>query len=235
MDIYKISEEIPEKIDEDEFFSDREDIGEGFEFLITDLRQGVKNPDRVNVFVNNRFSFSLDVSQVVDLGVKKGLVVTAEQLEEFKKASEFGKLYQRTLEWVLMRPHSKKETRDYLYKKVYDRKLDKSYIDRIIEKLETKGYVNDRKFAEYYVENRFVKKGISMRRLTMELAKKGVSSEIISEVINGSERNEKEEILKVIAKKRTKYDTDEKLIQYLCRQGFQYGLVQELVRSYETD
>ena len=235
MDIYKISEEIPEKIDEDEFFSDREDIDEGFELLITDLRQGVKNPDRVNVFVNNRFSFSLDVSQVVDLGVKKGLVVTAEQLEEFKKASEFGKLYQRTLEWVLMRPHSKKETRDYLYKKVYDRKLDKSYIDRIIEKLETKGYVNDRKFAEYYVENRFVKKGISMRRLTMELAKKGVSSEIISEVINGSERNEKEEILKVIAKKRTKYDTDEKLIQYLCRQGFQYGLVQELVRSYETD
>ena len=231
MDIYKISDEIPEKIDEEEFFADREEVGDGFELLITDLKQGVKNPDRVNVFVNNRFSFSLDVSQVVDLGVKKGLVITAEQLEEFKKASEFGKLYQRTLEWVLMRPHSEKETRDYLYKKIYDRKLDKSYIDRIIEKLEAKGYVNDRRFAEWYEENRLVKKGVSRRRLEMELAKKGVSSDIISEVLSESGRDEKEEILKVIAKKRAKYGTDEKLISYLCRQGFSYNLVREVVES----
>ena len=231
MDIYKISEELSEE----EFFGDREEIREDFELRITDLRQGVKNPDRVNIYVNGKFAFSLDVSQVVDLGVKKDLVISLEQLEEFKKASEFGKLYQRTLEWVLTRPHSERETRDYLYKKIYDKKLDKSYIDRIIEKLESKGYVDDRKFAEYYVENRFLKKGISMRRLQMELTKKGVSRDVISEVLSGGERNEKEEILKVIAKKRSKYDTDEKLISYLLRQGFQYELSRELVRSYGKD
>ena len=231
MDIYKISEELSEE----EFFGDREEIREDFELRITDLRQGVKNPDRVNIYVNGKFAFSLDVSQVVDLGVKKDLVISLEQLEEFKNASEFGKLYQRTLEWVLTRPHSERETRDYLYKKIYDKKLDKSYIDRIIEKLESKGYVDDRKFAEYYVENRFLKKGISMRRLQMELTKKGVSRDVISEVLSGGERNEKEEILKVIAKKRSKYDTDEKLISYLLRQGFQYELSRELVRSYGKD
>ncbi|MBQ3293364.1 RecX family transcriptional regulator [Candidatus Saccharibacteria bacterium] len=231
MDIYKISEELSEE----EFFGDREEIREDFELRITDLRQGVKNPDRVNIYVNGKFAFSLDVSQVVDLGVKKDLAISLEQLEEFKKASEFGKLYQRTLEWVLTRPHSERETRDYLYKKIYDKKLDKSYIDRIIEKLESKGYVDDRKFAEYYVENRFLKKGISMRRLQMELTKKGVSRDVISEVLSEGERNEKEEILKVIAKKRSKYDTDEKLISYLLRQGFQYELSRELVRSYGKD
>ena len=227
MDIYKITDE---KIEE-EFFADREEIRDEFELLITDLRQGVKNPDRVNVFVNNRFSFSLDVSQVVDLGVKKGLKISPEQLEEFKRASEFGKLYQRTLEWVLMRPHSERETRDYLYKKIYDRKLDKSYIDRIVEKLKARGYLDDRKFAEYYVENRFVKKGVSRKRLSMELMKKGVSSDIISEVFEEGGRDEKEEILKMIRRKRSKYDTDEKLISYLCRQGFSYSLVREVVES----
>ena len=118
MDIYKISEELSEE----EFFGDREEIREDFELRITDLRQGVKNPDRVNIYVNGKFAFSLDVSQVVDLGVKKDLAISLEQLEEFKKASEFGKLYQRTLEWVLTRPHSERETRDYLYKKIYDKK-----------------------------------------------------------------------------------------------------------------
>ena len=75
-------------------------------FEITELRQGVKNPNRVNVFVDGKFSFSLDVAQVVDFHIKKGMEISAEQLEEYKKASEFGKLYQRTLEWVLVRPRS---------------------------------------------------------------------------------------------------------------------------------
>lgn len=200
--------------------------------VITDLKQGVKNPNRVNVFVDGKFSFSLDIAQVVDLEVKVGLALSAEKLEELKRASEFGKLYQRALEWALTRPRSEKEVRDYLYKKVFERKLDKSYIDLIVARLKEKKYLDDTVFAKYYVENRFVKKGISRRRLSLELIKKGVTKEIIAEVLD--ERNDEEEILKMIAKKRARYD-DEKLISYLCRQGFSFELVQNLVRDYEKD
>lgn len=202
------------------------------ELVITDLKQGVKNPNRVNVFVDGKFSFSLDIAQVVDLGVKVGLALSAEKLDELKKASEFGKLYQRALEWALVRPRSEKEVRDYLYKKVFEKKLDKNYIDLIVSRLKEKKYLDDSVFAKYYVENRFVKKGISRRRLSLELMKKGVAKEIIAEVLDG--RNDEEEILKMIAKKRARYD-DEKLISYLCRQGFSFELAQNLVRDYEKD
>lgn len=202
------------------------------ELVITDLKQGVKNPNRVNVFVDGKFSFSLDIAQVVDLGVKVGIKLSAEKLDELKKASEFGKLYQRALEWALVRPRSEKEVRDYLYKKVFEKKLDKNYIDLIVSRLKEKKYLDDTVFAKYYVENRFVKKGISRRRLSLELMKKGVAKEIIAEVLDG--RNDEEEILKMIAKKRARYD-DEKLISYLCRQGFSFELVQNLVRDYEKD
>lgn len=202
------------------------------ELVITDLKQGVKNPNRVNVSVDGKFSFSLDIAQVVDLGVKVGLALSAEKLEELKRASEFGKLYQRALEWALVRPRSEKEVRDYLYKKVFERKLDKSYIDLIVARLKEKKYLDDTVFAKYYVENRFVKKGISRRRLSLELVKKGVAKEIIAEVLGG--RNDEEEIKKMIAKKRARYD-DEKLINYLCRQGFSFELVRNLVRDYEKD
>ena len=203
-------------------------------YRITNLKQGLKNPDRVNVFVDSKFSFSLDISQVVDFGIKVGMEVSDTDVAEFKKASEFGKLYQRALEWVLVRPRSIRETSDYLYKKIYEKKLDKKYIDLIIEKLKAKKYLDDFRFAEYYVENRFSKKGVSLKRLRMELLKKGVSKEIIEEVLVDSDRNDEEELRKMIAKKRAKYD-DEKLIQYLCRQGFPYDLVRESVRSYGTD
>ena len=209
--------------------------------------------------MNGKYSFSLDISQLVDFHLKKGQVVSTEQLAEYKKASEFGKMYQRTLEWVLVRSRSVRETKDYLRRKLkmsisetlgpahrYGRVgahslpvgRESSSIDisefssKIISRLVDKGYLDDRRFAEYYVENRFVKKGISKKRLKMELMKKGVSNEIIAEVLDG--RNDEEEILKMIAKKRAKYD-DEKLTAYLCRQGFPYELVQNLVRSYGKD
>lgn len=217
MEIYKLSDEISDAA--------------ASNFVITDIRQGVKNPNRANIFINDKYAFSLDISQIVDFKLKAGLKISEEELVEYKKASEFGKLYQRALEWALVRPRSEKELYDYLYKKIYEKKSDKNYINTVIDRLKNKKYVDDAKFARYYVENRFVKKGISRKRLKMELMKKGISKEIIDEVVDA--RDDEEEILKIIAKKRTKYDND-KLIQYLCRQGFSYQLAQSLV-TRETD
>ena len=202
--------------------------------VVTDIKQGLKNPNRANIFVNGKFSFSLDISQIVDLKVKIGQSLFAERLSELKKASEFGKLYQRTLEWVLIRPRSLKETKDYLRRKIFEKKLNPNYADTILDRLLEKGYLSDEKFAEYYIENRFVKKGISKKRLTLELYKKGVAKEIVETALADSERSDIEEAQKIIAKKRKKYD-DEKLIVYLVRQGFSYDLAKNLVHDSETD
>ena len=226
-------------------------------YSITELRQGVKNPNRVNVFIDGKYALSLDVAQVVDMGVKVGETVTADELAEMKKASEYGKLYQRTLEWVLTRPHSVRETRDYLIRKLKISSSDTlrsrpslrgslapsllvsrerssedifELLEMIIERLSQKGYLDDRRFAEWYVENRFVKKGVSQRRLKMELMKKGIARDIIDDVIDG--RDDEEELRKMIDKKRAKY-TEEKLIAYLVRQGFSYDLVRKLVSEIE--
>lgn len=242
MEIYKLSDEIPEKNSANLTKKRKRDIMQGEAprgagvsgggLKITDIKQAVRNENRVNVYVNGKYAFSLDVAQVVDLRIKVGMEISEEELAKYKKASEFGKLYQRTLEWALVRPRSEKEVYDYLYRKVYEKKLDKSYINLIIERLKNKKYLDDTKFAEYYVENRFVKKGISRKRLRMELMKKGVAAEIIEQVLDG--RNDEEEILKIIAKKRAKYD-DEKLTQYLCRQGFSYQLARSLVAAHGKD
>ena len=224
---------------------------------ITDIKQGVKNPNRVNVFVDDEYAFSLDLSQVVDFKLKVGRELTENEISELKKASEFGKLYQRTLEWVLVRPRSIRETAQYLRRKLKQSSSGRSsrlssqgsslrprsncgcpsedcfeFSDEIIARLIDKGYLDDQKFAEFWVENRFVKKGVSRKRLSLELMKKGISREIIEEVLD--KRNDEEEILKIIAKKRAKYD-DEKLISYLVRQGFSYQLAQSQVAIHGKD
>ena len=203
---------------------------------ITAIKPAVKNEHRANIYLDGKFSFSLNIAQLADTKLKVGQEITEEQLSTLRQQSNFGKLYQRTLEWVLSRPHSVKETRDYLVRKKYQKpeyEITDSAIDEVIQKLQAKNYLNDVNFTTYYVENRFQKKGISAKRLRQELFKKGVSEQIIEQAIKDSERDDTEEIQKIIARLRRKKYDEQKLIQYLLNQGFDYSLVQTVVR--ETD
>jgi len=214
---------------------------------ITKMAPGVRDPNRVNVFLDGRFAFSLDVAQVVELGVKVDQVLDAKRLKELQDASEFGKLYQRTLEWVLTRPHSIRETRDYLRRRQIKRRqlnrqrereekkplaeIRDDMMELVVERLIAKGYLNDEKFAAYYIENRYVRRGISHKRLKMELQKKGIETDTINRLLSLEARDEDEEIMKMIAKKRKKYD-DYKLVNYLVRQGFSFQMAKEAVEKY---
>ena len=211
------------------------------EHRVSDIREAVRDKNRVNIYIDDKFFCSLDISQVVDLHVKIGRVLDTKELEELKRASEFSKFYNRALEFTLMRPHSSKEIRDYLKRKTLDRKVrvknrktgeyktvlkqgyDQSLVEPVFKRLEERGYIDDRRFAELWVENRNVNKGSSLKKLRLELSQKGVSQSIIEEVFADSERDDTEELRKIIARKAKKYPDEQKLIQYLLRQGFNYS------------
>lgn len=219
-------------------------------YTVTKMTSGVKDQNRVNIFLDGRFAFSLDVTQVIEFGLKVRTKVTSEKLEELRRASEFGKLYQRTLEWAMSRPHSVRETQDYLKRRQLKRKqlnrqrekdqlkplpeIDSEVAALVVQRLVEKKYLNDQKFAEYYVENRYQRKGISQKRLRMEMRNKGVDSGVIEAALEKIPRDEDEEIAKVIAKKRRKYD-DFKLVNYLVRQGFNFQKAKDAVANWHEE
>lgn len=223
------------------------DAEEAEVLTITKLTPGVKDPNRVNVFLDKRFAFSLDITQVIEFDVKVGQKVDKARLLKLKTASEFGKLYQRTLEWVSTRPHSVRETRDYLKRRQIKRRqlnrqraredkkplaeIDDELSRLVVERLIAKKYLNDQKFAEFYVENRYVRKGISQKRLRMELRNKGIDPETTEAAMAKIPRPEDEEIQKVIAKKRKKYKSDFQLVGYLVRQGFNFQKAKDAVEA----
>ena len=95
-----------------------------------------------------------------------------------------------------------------------------------------RGYVDDRKFAEFMVESRQGRKGVSERKLRLELQRKGVSVEIVEQVLAARPHDERAEIQRIIQKKGRRYDTP-KLINYLMRQGFDYETVRSVVEGSE--
>jgi len=203
---------------------------------ITAVTSQQKDKNRVNVMVDGKYRFSLDVFQYADLGIKVGREYTEEELTVLETESSFGKVYARALEYCLMRPHSAKEVRDYLYRKTRDSRTKTGNVKkgiapeitvRVFDRLVEKGYINDEKFARYWVENRNLTKGASGRKLTAELQAKGVDRGIIERALQETTRDEAGELQKVIVKKRARYSDDQKFMQYLARQGFSYDDIKQ--------
>lgn len=210
---------------------------------ITAINLQQKDKNRVNIEVDGVYRFSLDVFQVGELGLRVGKDYSEEELIELETESQFGKLYGRALEYCLMRPHSAKEVRDYLYKKTFSRKyknkktgewaekigISKEITTRVFDRLVQKGYIDDEKFAYYWVENRQQIKGTSFRKLKAELQAKGVEGSVIDRFLSETDRSEEEELRKIILKKRVCYDDEQKFMQYLARQGFSYDLIKKVL------
>lgn len=212
---------------------------------ITAISAQVKDPNRVNVSVEGKYRFSLDVFQVGELGLKIGRDYSEQELEQLEEESQYGKLYGRALEYCLVRPRSVREMRDYLWKKTRPSKhraqktgtiverqgVSKEVADRVLARLIEKKYLDDEKFARFWLDNRFMKKGASLRRLRLELAQKGVEKEIVERVIAENIRSDEEELQKIIAKKRYRYPDQQKFMQYLARQGFSFDDIKAALSS----
>ena len=210
---------------------------------ITAITAQKKNKNRLNVMVEGSYRFSIDMFQYADLGIRVDKDYSEAELNAFEQESQFGKLYARALEYCLMRHHSAKEVRDYLYRKTLETMTkdgDKrpgvpiELTQRVFDRLEEKKYINDERFAQLWVENRKQTTGISQRKLMSELASKGVDRRIIESVISSSVRDENEDLHKVIEKKQRRYQDDQKFIQYLMRQGFHYDDIKRALHQ-ESD
>jgi regulatory protein len=209
---------------------------------ITSIGIQARDKNRVNVSVDGSYRFSLDVFQLSGLGIRVGNEYNEDELTSLEQESQFGKVYARALEYCLMRPHSAKEVRDYLYRKTRDtltktgdirKGVSSEVTTRVFERLVEKNYVNDENFTRYWVENRSLTKGASKRKLIAELRAKGIEQSITEQLLGESDRTDEDELQKVIAKKRSRYSDNQKLMSYLARQGFSYDDIKSALENQE--
>jgi regulatory protein len=198
---------------------------------ITSIKHQVKNPERVSIFVDDKYSFSLTLDEVIKYKVKNNQELDAADVKKFKKISEDGKLKAKALAWVLGRPHSIREFKDYMYRK----KAEPGFTDQLIQEFTDRNYLSDETYANWLVDMR-QRAGKSNRAITAELFKKGIDREIINDVLK--EESEEERLKILIAKKQRlpRYRQDpEKLSLYLVRQGFSWQSVKEALNLTRLD
>ena len=196
----------------------------------TALKQQIKDPSRVNVFIDGRFKFSLTLNQLLEAKLKSGLEIDQQTYQQLEASSKIGLLIQRCFNYCLMRPRFESELKTYLIKK----SCSPEEIEVVSQAMRDRNLLDDEKAAYYWIENRMLKKGISFRRLTFELSLKGVDKQLIDKLLRESPRDEMSEINKVLAKKYNKYERTQ-LLRYLVGRGFSYDIANQSIADYEDN
>jgi regulatory protein len=200
---------------------------------ITAIKQQVKNPERVSIFVDNKYEFSLSLDELVKYKLKNNDELSAADVKKYKKISADGKLRARALEWLMNRPHSEREFRDYLYRK----KVEPEQIDSLVDEFTQKKYLDNVKFAGWFTELQ-ARRGKSDRAIKAELFKKGIGRELADQAVPENAGEEEARLKAMIEKKNrlSRYKNDpQKLAKYLTSQGFSWQAVKDELFNNSID
>lgn len=190
-----------------------------------------KNAKRVNIYLDDKFGFGIDLDNFALLHLKVDQELTDKEVEEIVKKAEFQKDLDKVLRFATVRPRSEKEIKGYFKRKNFDALMH----DKLLERLRHLELLNDKEFAKWWVEQRLSFRPKPKRILNNELRIKGIERDIIDEVLEGTKIDE-EKMARQLLEKRAykwknldKYKARQKISQYLVGKGFGWATIEKLV------
>jgi regulatory protein len=193
-----------------------------------------KNQKRVNIFLDEKFGFGLDLENYVLLGLKVGQELSDEEISEITKKAEYQNTYNNLLRFATLRPRSEKEIYDWFKK----HKVSENLYIKLFDKLKHLNLANDYEFAKWWIEQRIQFKSKSKKDLEYELRIKGIAKEIINEVLSESGIDELGAAQKLIKKniykweRLDKFKKKQKIYEFLARKGFGWPVINSILKRY---
>ena len=150
------------------------------------------------------------------------------------------KIFERAIKLLAAKPRSVAELRERLLR---GKNTDEATVETVISRLREYGYLNDERFAFSYASYKVKQKPVGRRRLERDLKFKKVDSSVAAEALEMvyAETSEEQLIDKAIEKRlrirgKPKNRSEAKsLFDHLLRQGFDFELISEKIRSLTTD
>lgn len=197
--------------------------------------EGQKNKDKFNLFVDGQFYSGIMKETAIANNFFVGKKIEKDALDKILIESESKLAFAKASDLLATRLHSKNELRLKLLKKGYSNDA----ILLALGKLEEYGYINDREFALLFVQSNAKQ---SKQMLRNKLLAKGVSSEIVDDVLlKLSDDDELENAIKLAEKYLKNKNFEEnrnKLYAFLARKGFSNSVVKNAiykVAHYDID
>jgi len=189
---------------------------------ITDLKSDRRNRGRVSVYLNRGYAFTVDLLDAANL--KKGCEISEEKISKLQHKHDRYEAYIISIKYISYRLRSRKEVEQYLIGKRFSPEIISDTITRLTdEKL-----IDDKAYAQSWINNRNKFKPRATTVLRFELLQKGIDKDIIETVLADVD----DEVLayKIVERKLgqwsklTRKDAKVKIFNYLRRRGFNYEI-----------
>ncbi len=203
---------------------------------ITALDPSPRRPDWWHISIDGAYAFSLDGATVIAEALMPGLSLTEDDVVRLRALADESRLLDAALTFLTARPRSRAEVRRRLLQPRRNRPAPLAEtVDRVLDRLAEKRLLDDREFADYWVEQRERFSPRSSYALAQELRQRGVDRDTADAAID-DERDGQRALdaarQRVRALGGLDYETFRaKLTAFLQRRGFSYSIARETVRA----
>lgn len=145
------------------------------------------------------------------------------------------KAYRKALGYLSKSPKTIRQMKEYLADKGYDATI----IEKVVARLLSFNYLDDRAFAQQFIESRIRYKPKSVFALGFELCKKGISPALAKELLTAYK--DEELALKAVETKMQswnrldEYECRKKMMNYLRYRGFDYSVYQTVWQKIQAE
>lgn len=200
---------------------------------ITALEIQKRNKERVNVYLDGDYSFSLTLIEAARL--HRGQVLSDDDIAALQAQDAVEKAVDRAVRFLSFRPRSVQEIRRNLSQKG----VAEPTVEAALARLEKLGYVDDEAFARFWVNNRddFNPKG--PRALRQELRQKGIANSIIDQALAAVDFTDA--ATRAVQRQVKRWQTldqpafKQKVYEFLARRGFLNETIKDVTTQLIED
>lgn len=203
---------------------------------ITSVERNRKNRDRLSVYIDGRFAFTISENNFLSLNLYEDLELSEETISYIKDTLNFLEAKAKAIRFLSIKLRTEKEVRDKLHETGYDYEC----AEKVVNELKAIGYINNKLYAQKYIYDRNKLKPLSRKMMKRELLLKGISEDIADEVLQDWKVDDFTVAKNLLKRKFGKYDMNDDKIRrkaqsFLIYRGFSTDTIKEVFRDMAED
>lgn len=203
---------------------------------ITKIEKQKNNLKRYSVFIDDEFAFGIDEVDLLYYKLSENTQIDETKYNFILENVIYNKAKNKAVKYISYQPRTEKEVTEKLKECEYSDDI----IFRVIETMKKYNYINDKEYAKNFLTSKLNLKGYGIFKISFDLKQKGISDDIINDIIENTELNENKRALEVLEKKLrgkkiSDYKEKQKLYNFLLRRGFSYDVIKEAVNNFQEN
>lgn len=203
---------------------------------ITSVEKNKKNKDRLSIYIDDRFSFTISEEDYLTLNLYEKTEISEETIEYIKDTLNFREARSKAVRYLSLKLRTEKEVREKLLNQGYD----PDCTTKVIDDLKAIGYINNKLYAQKYLFDRSKLRPASKRMMKLELLSRGIEEETADEVLADWKVEDSSVAESLLKRKFGKYDMSDKKIlrkayMFLVHRGFSRDTIKEALKAFGSD